>query len=153
MMEINAAKSADFDDARLLLQEYADWLDMEITYRNIGMELADFPGEYGPPDGIFYIARWNGNAAGCSGVRRWSQGICELKRMFVLESYRGKGIGRGLLEHCVEAARRIGYRKMRLDTLYYMEEATKLYKSYGFTEIQKYRQSPIEDAFYLELQL
>lgn len=153
MLEIARVKPSDYNDVSNLLQEYAAWLDLDMSSRNIGLELAEFPGHYGPPDGIFFLARWNGSAAGCSGVRRWSQGVCELKRMFVLESFRGKGIGRSLLEACVEAARKMGYRKMRLDTLYFMEEATNLYKSMGFIEIQKYRQSPIEEAVYLELQL
>ena len=76
-----------------------------------------------------------------------------MKRLFVREAFRGRGIGRQLVARVLEEARKIGYARMRLDTLGHMKEAMTLYQSAGFQVIPAYYHNPLPDVVYFEKQL
>ena len=81
-------------------------------------------------------------------------GVCEMKRLWVEPGFGGQGIGRALAESIVAAARAIGYRRMRLDTLpARMPAAQHLYASLGFREIPAYYHNPLDGVVMLELEL
>ena len=71
-------------------------------------------------------------------LRDLGEGICEMKRMFVPEAFRGRGVGRALAERVVAEAREAGYRAMRLDTSRRQSEAMTLYEGCGFKRIPPY---------------
>ena len=79
--------------------------------------------------------------------------ICEMKRLYVRPKFRGKSIGRKLVQCVIDEAKRLGYTAMRLDTLPSLSEAIKIYRSFGFRKITPYRYNPIPEAIYLELDL
>jgi GNAT superfamily N-acetyltransferase len=108
---------------------------------------------YGPPEGLFLLALYDEVLAGGVGFRKLDSDICEMKRLFVYEDYRGKGIGRRLCHELIENARKAGYGKMRLDTLKRLKAATGLYVSLGFREIAPYRYNPDPTAIFMELEL
>ncbi len=136
-----------------LFKEYGDWLGEDLYFQGFEEELSGLPGEYAPPEGRLWLIEVNGENAGCAALRKFSDGICEMKRMYLRPHYRGRGIGRTIAERLIAEARAIGYLKMRLDTLERMKEATALYRSLGFKDIPPYRYNPIEGAVYLELEL
>jgi putative acetyltransferase len=140
--------------ARELFLEYAESLGMNLCFQHFEQELAGLPGDYAPPDGRLLLAEYEGHLAGCVALHKWETGICEMKRLYVRPSFRGKGLGRVLAETIIAAARNIGYQRMRLDTIEpLMKDAVEMYRKLGFREITPYRPNPIKGAMYMELQL
>jgi len=84
---------------------------------------------------VYYVAELGGRVVGGGGIRQLhgsAENICELQRMFIEKSARGKGIGRQLMQRCVADALKFKYAQMYLETLSNMHEALALYKKSGF---------------------
>jgi putative acetyltransferase len=144
--------------ARLLIEEYAASLDLDLSFQNLAHELQHLAVEYAPPMGCCLLAEDPAAAQGaaylgCIGLRQFSAGIGELKRLYTVPAARGRGVGRLLGEGIVAAARQIGYAKLLLDTLPGMRAALSLYASLGFEPTSAYRYNPVPDAVFLELTL
>jgi putative acetyltransferase len=139
--------------ARKLFVEYADALGVDLCFQEFQRELDGLPGSYAPPDGRLLLAIADDQPVGCVAVRKLSDGICEMKRLYVQPGHRGKGLGRSLAEAIIAEARAIGYKTMRLDSLTSLKEAAALYRSLGFIEIPPYRYNPLPGAVFMELVL
>ncbi len=138
---------------RALFTEYEFSLGIDLSFQKFDEELGTLPGEYSPPAGRLILAYRSDEPAGCAAVQKIMDDICELKRMYVRPAFRGQGIGKQLAVAAIEAARQIGYHRMRLDTLPDMTAAITLYQSLGFTYILPYRHNPVPGAFFMELKL
>lgn len=142
------------EQARTLFLEYADSLGFSLCFQGFEDELKNLPGAYSPPPGRLLLASQNGIPAGCVALRPLESNICEMKRLYVRPEYRGKRVGRMLVDRIIAEARLIGYESMRLDTVAStMKDAIALYRRRGFNEIPPYRDNPIAGALYLELVL
>jgi putative acetyltransferase len=138
--------------ARILFKEYETSLGIELTFQGFAREVAELPGAYAPPAGRLFLAT-GAEIAGCVALRPLSDGICEMKRLYVRPNARGARLGRRLAETVIREGRAIGYTRMRLDTLPSMKEAFALYQSLGFTEIAPYCENPIVGTRFMELDL
>jgi ribosomal protein S18 acetylase RimI-like enzyme len=150
---IPAATAAEFTAARDLFVQYASQLGVDLCFQGFEAELNALDSMYGPPAGRLILARRDGQFVGCVGVRSLSDGVCEMKRLYVQLTERGGGLGQRLAQAAIEAARHMGYRKMVLDTLASMGAARALYARLGFVPIPAYYSNPIPDAAYLALEL
>jgi len=139
--------------ARQLFTEYAQSLGFPLDFQDFDRELENLPGDYATPEGCIYLCRIDDTIAGCTALRKIEENICELKRMYVKPKFRRKGMGKVMAQEIIRRAKKIGYKKMRLDTLKTMKTALNIYKSLGFKEILPYRFNPLKDAVYLELEL
>lgn len=90
------------------------------------------PEEFWPPRGVFLVARLDGRAVGCAGLKELDTGTGELKRMYVDPAVRGRGVARALLARLEEAARAAGAARLRLITGEAQPEAVALYASAGW---------------------
>jgi GNAT superfamily N-acetyltransferase len=151
---IQAQTTHEIEQARLLFREYADWLQIDLCFQNFEKELANLPGEYTPPTGRLLLAYEDSRLAGCIALRRIDDGVCEMKRLFLRKQFRGRGLGRQLIEAIIREAKQIGYERMRLDTLPpKMNDAIGLYRSYGFKQTGAYYDNPVAGAIFMELDL
>jgi putative acetyltransferase len=148
-MTIRPATLEDLDEIRVMLREYAAWLEVDLCFQNFEQELAGLPGDYAPPRGRLLIAE----GAGCVALRAIDSEVCEMKRLYLRPEHRGLGLGRRLVQAIIDEARSVGYRRMRLDTMPKMDSAQRLYASLGFREIAAYRYNPEPGARFLELAL
>lgn len=154
MLEIKKCSTAsDYGCARQVTDDYLAWLELDLSFQGIDRELAEFSSMYGPPDGLFLLAMSGGEPAGGVGLRSLGEGVCEMKRLFVYDRFKGRKVGWSLCIRLIEEARQLGYEKMRLDTLARMESAIGLYMSLGFREIAAYRFNPDPTVRYMELSL
>jgi putative acetyltransferase len=147
-----------WQQARLLIEQYASTLDLDLSFQNLAHELEHLAIDYAPPTGSFLLAEdlaaaGHGVYLGCVGLRRIADGVGEIKRLYTVPAARGRGAGRLLAEGIVTAARQMGYAKLLLDTLPGMREAQALYASLGFKSTAAYRFNPVPDAVFLELTL
>lgn len=150
----------DPNEIRQLFQEYTNMLVQKspsfaeyLKIQHYDVELDDLRSKYGLPGGRLYLARVDGTAAGCAGLRGLDEARCELKRMYVRPRYRGQGISAELMDRILRDARKIGYRRMLLDTLPFLTTAIAMYKRRGFVEIPSYNDSPLPETIYMELEL
>jgi ribosomal protein S18 acetylase RimI-like enzyme len=144
---------ADMETIRSLFREYAAWLAIDLSFQNFEDELAALPGDYAPPSGCILLARIDDEPAGCVALRKIDNQSCEMKRLWVRRSFTGRKLGRRLAEAVIAEAPRMGYQRMRLDTMPLMVEAIALYRSLGFREIPPYRFNPVPGTLFLELDL
>jgi ribosomal protein S18 acetylase RimI-like enzyme len=148
------------EEIRVLFGMYTDMLvkgDPEfkkfLQIQRYDEELAD-PGEkYGMPDGRLYLAYTNGRLAGCIGLRKIDDKRCELKRLYVKPEFRRRHIGREMLSMLIEQAKQIGYEKLLLDTLPFLESALKMYEQFGFKRTERHNNSPLDSSIYMTLDL
>ena len=153
-MIIQAETTAQIEDARRLFREYEAWLDVDLCFQSFEDELKKLPGKYAAPTGRLFLAFADEKIAGCVALRKIDDEICEMKRLYLREEFRGAGLGKKLIERLIEEAREIGYKKMRLDTLPgKMPRAVKLYESYGFQKIKPYYDNPHKETIFMELVL
>jgi putative acetyltransferase len=148
-----AGTASDMDTARQLFEEYAASIGIDLCFQGFEEELANLPGDYAPPEGRLLLAKDGSEIAGCVALRRLEADVCEMKRLYVRDAFRGQGLGRMLTKEVAREARAAGYHRMRLDTLPTMASAIALYRQLGFREIPPYRSNPIEGSLFLELQL
>jgi putative acetyltransferase len=150
-MQIRQATSpTDIATARTLFQEYADALGVDLCFQGFAEELAQLPGSYAPPQGRLLIAWLEDVAAGCVALRPFSESICEMKRLFVRPAFRGRGIGKELVDAIIYEANQIGYTIMCLDTLPTLTAATQLYESVGFVRRTPYYETPLVETIFME---
>jgi GNAT superfamily N-acetyltransferase len=154
-IDIKKANTAwEFEQGKILFKEYADSLDFDLGYQDFEKELHTLAQQYKKPEGALLLCFIEDeNAVGCAGVRKFSEEIAELKRLYVRPDYRSLKIGKRLLEAAIDTARQLNYKFIRLDTVPGQTKAQELYNHLGFYEIEPYRYSPIEGTIYFEKKL
>lgn len=143
--------SEHFDSAKQLTKDYMVWLGEDLFYQGVEKEFEIFHEMYNKPKGCFIYAMVNGKVVGGLGVRYLEEGICEMKRLFVYDSFRGHKLGKILSKELIKISKELGYNRMRLDTIPRLKNAMDLYLDLGFYEIPKYYNNPDKSVVYFEL--
>ncbi|WP_422018037.1 GNAT family N-acetyltransferase [Roseateles sp.] len=154
---ITPESAADWQDARLVLRDYAASLNVDLGFQGFDAELDSLPSVYAPPGGLMLLALVDGAVAGSGAFRPLPDAdypnACEMKRLFVRPAFRRFGLGRILAQALMDRATEAGYSSMLLDTLDDMEAARGLYESLGFVEVPPFYFNPVPGAHYLKAEL
>ncbi len=150
---ITVNTEAEYAAASLLFKEYAEWLNIDLSFQNFEEELLQLKEMYSEPDGAIFLLQQTVEFIGCVAIRKKENGIAELKRMYIQPTTRNTGGGTLLLEKALATAKNLGYKFIRLDTLANMTPAINLYKKHGFYEIAPYYFNPEENAVFFEREL
>ena len=100
------------------------------------------------PRGAFFVATSDGLPLGCVGLKGTGSDLAEIKRLWVAPSARGLGLGRRLMDAAESAAQKLAVKVLRLDTNSALAEALQLYRSTGWTEIDRFNDDPYPDLFF-----
>jgi putative acetyltransferase len=117
-------------------------------------DIQDIESSYFRRGGTFVVLEVeDGSIIGTYGLYPLEKHTCELRKMYLHKAYRGKGLGKLLLDDALTQARQLGFRRMTLETASVLKEAIALYKSYGFVEYNpEHLSSRCDQAYILELE-
>jgi len=131
-------------------------LEESIAYHESRGELKDMDHiqqTYFENNGIFLVMMDDDQLIGTGAIRKLENNICELKRLWLLPEYHGKGLGYRMMQELLSIARQKGYEHMRLETdPVYQKRAVEFYKRLGFSEIPIANATDDEDIL-MELRL
>jgi putative acetyltransferase len=151
---VDARTDAQVATVRALVREYAAWINVDLCFQEIDAEIDGLPGKYAADQGgALLLALSGAQPAGCVALRALEPGICEMKRLWVRDAFRGAGLGELLAGAILQRASQLGYALIRLDTLAHMTRAQHLYAQLGFRQIPAYYDNPIPGTVYLEKSL
>jgi GNAT superfamily N-acetyltransferase len=100
--------------------------------------------DFSPPSGAYIVGSVDGRVACGGGVKTLRDGIGELKRMYVVAAFRGRGLAGALLSALEDAARGLGHRAVRLDS---QAPTWPMYQARGYREIEDYNGNPHADCW------
>ncbi|MEA2139415.1 MAG: hypothetical protein QOG56_2565 [Solirubrobacteraceae bacterium] len=139
----------DEEPAAALVQGMRD--EIAAIYDGLQLDGDDMPRagarELSAPGGAFVVGYEDGEAVCCGGVKRLPDGACEIKKMFVLDAARGRGVARALLEELEARARALGYAVARLDTGPRQARAQRMYERAGYAPIENFNANPVASFF------
>jgi DNA-binding MarR family transcriptional regulator/GNAT superfamily N-acetyltransferase len=136
-------------DARRCLAAYLAELDARSgTHFDPSAGSTAEPEEVRPPHGMFVVAYLRGTAMGCGALKHHDGGVSDVKRMWVHDGARGRGVGRRLLEDLERRAAEHGDNAVRLETNAVLVEAIALYRSVGYVEVEPFNEEPFADHWF-----
>jgi len=151
----HATSATDIAQARVLFEEYAAGLGVDLCFQGFAEELATLPGAYAPPRGCLLLAGPREAAFACVALRPLPDAdppdgrVGEVKRLYVRPEARGRALGESLVRTLLDAARGAGYRELKLDTLATMTSARRLYERLGFGACSPYYRNPLAGVVYM----
>lgn len=148
-IDIRQAGIADAEALTDLAFEYLSWAvdrlreEYAVEWPPIRREDVGDSLEAYASGGVVLLAERQGAAVGMGAMRRVRDGVVEIKRMYVRPSARGQRAGARILDYLLDEARSRGARRVLLDTVRFMADAQRLYRSRGFVEREPYEESEI----------
>jgi GNAT superfamily N-acetyltransferase len=134
----------DLAPASALAREFGDWASERIRVE-LGILIpaeadhrTDVLDELLASGGRLYVAEVDGVAVGVGGLKRMSDTVGEIKRMFVRPTARGLGVGRAIIQQLIGDAREMGCEAIYLESASFMHSAHALYRSVGFVPSNSY---------------
>ena len=134
-VELRPATNADAEAVRGLVFGVLLEYGLKPSPADTDADLFDIEASYFARGGRFdVLVAARVNIVGTVGLYPTGDGSVELRKMYVHKQLRGQGHGRRLLDHALAEAKRMGFRRVTLETASVLKEAVALYTRYGFRE-------------------
>ena len=146
-MKLRHYRSGDYQSLLSFLKDAFDEMGNEFLLDGKDSDIRDIERVYLQNRGSFHVIDNQGEIRGCVGVRRFSDEIAELKRLYLARECRGRRWGHALCVKAINDARNFGYKFLRLDTITKSQAALALFKKLAFYEIAKYNSDPFAEIF------
>jgi putative acetyltransferase len=138
MYSFRHARSEDSAAIRALVESVLREYGLPFDADGADADLADVQASYEGRGGVLYVVESPAGAiAGCGGIFPMNTDIVELRKMYVLPAARGRGLGKELLNRLLADARRLGYKRVMLETNSTLKEAIALYRRFGFVPVDR----------------
>jgi putative acetyltransferase len=152
MIEIKPIQQYQFEEAkRSVIAVNLDFWQGDLTEEDLRrldsmFDIENAQLHYFDNRGLFLVLLDNDKIVGTGAIRHLDDEICELKRMWFHQQYRGKGWGWKMAQMLLDFARQTGYQKVRLDLAkaQRQSQAMNFYTKLGFYPIERYNDSPCE---------
>lgn len=150
---LRAANNKDCENITNLVYGILREYDLKPDPVCTDADIKDIESSYFGRGGTFFVLETeDGEIIGAYGLCPIDEQTCELRKMYLHKAYRGKGLGKLLLEDALSKAGKLGFVKVTLETASVLTEAISLYKSYGFVEYNtQHLSSRCDQAYLLEL--
>lgn len=134
------SNEAEWDVIKGLLIDYRHEFNDDTCFSSFEEEMNNIIIAYSRPDRFKLIAveKHSGKIVGCVGLWEFSEEVCEMKRLYIIPSYRGFHLGKYLAEEIINVAVQNQYKSIVLDTMHEMKAAQNLYLSLGFHPVSPY---------------
>jgi len=130
---IRTASNRDAEEVKRLVFSVMEEFGLSPDPGGLDADLDDIEANYLRPGGLFEVVETTeGTIIGTAGLMIRGNGVAELRKMYLRRDYRGRGIGRTLLEHMLTHARKAGIKEVELETNSSLRDAIRLYIGYGF---------------------
>lgn len=150
---LRPANNKDCDNIADLVYDILREYDLKPDPVCTDADIKNIESSYFGRGGTFFVLETeDGSIIGAYGLYPVKEHTCELRKMYLHKAHRGKGLGKFLLEDALSKARRLGFKRMILETASVLKEAIALYKSYGFVQYNpQHMSSRCDHAYLLEL--
>jgi len=150
--EVSIAKDLIYRVAHRVFNDTRSFEESVVFYESKGTlnDMDDIQQTYFENDGIFLVLTEDQQIIGTGAIRKIDRETCELKRLWLLFEYHGRGLGYRMIQELFAFAREKGYQRIRLETdRDSQSRAFKLYRRLGFYEIPRY--SDHQDELAMEM--
>ena len=115
----------------------------DTSYREFADVIVHEFASFTPPEGISYLLYVEEEVAGMGALQNMNKDIGEIKRMYIRQKFRGKGLGKRMLGQLLKKGKEFGFSRIYLNTAPFMKSALHMYHSFGFIERDEYPGSEI----------
>lgn len=127
-------RQGDEDMVFALLESALKHYGLSVNPEETDADIQDIDESYIRSGGAFKVLEDNGAVVGSYGLYTIDEGTCELRKMYLQAEYKGRGLGKKMMEDAFIVAKSLGFSTMILETNSCLKDAVNLYKKYGFTE-------------------
>ncbi|MBE6053670.1 MAG: GNAT family N-acetyltransferase [Clostridium sartagoforme] len=131
------ARAGDEDKVLDLVKKVLNYYGLELNPMGEDLDITDISKYYMDNNGDFEVVEFRGNIIGSYGIYKIDEDTCELRKMYLKQNFQGLGLGNIMIENSFKMAKALGYKRITLQTNSLLYKAVKLYKKYGFEEIEE----------------